>query len=97
LVLIALIQVFLISAMNHHISLLRLSVHRAYLEYLESGRLPQEPQDDAKWCNPRVSRTKWFDLFGVEDRKELMRGLWGVVAYLTRPEEDLANGAVMQG
>jgi hypothetical protein len=33
-------EVFIVSSLNHHISILRLSVHDAYLECILTGRLP---------------------------------------------------------
>ena len=31
-----------------------------------------------------MQRSEWFDLFDMEQRLEAFRGLWGVMAYLTR-------------
>lgn len=77
-------KVFLVSALNHHISILKLTVHKAYLEYLQSGSLPPASVG-SEWCNPVVVRSQWYDLFVVEDRLEAMRALWGVMGYLARP------------
>ena len=77
-------QVFLVSSLNHHISILKMSVHGAYVDYLTSATMPQPHPEDAEWSVPKLQRTKWFDLFDVEQRVEVFRGLWGVMAYLTR-------------
>lgn len=82
-------QVFVISALHHHISILKLRVHDAYLDCLdaiEPGWLPNPLPEDKEWCKPQLSRTKWFDLFIVEDRKEAMKCLFGVLVYQTRNE-----------
>ena len=74
----------MVSSLNHHISLLRLRVHPAYLQYLTEGGLSEKLPPDADWCSPKLQRTRWFDLFDVEDRVEAMRGIWGVLSYLMR-------------
>ncbi|KAF2417111.1 hypothetical protein EJ08DRAFT_654616 [Tothia fuscella] len=77
-------EVFLISSLNHHISILRLTVHKAYLEYIQYGSFPS-PSSQPEWCKPVVHRSPWYDLFDIKDRLEAMRGIWGVMAYLARP------------
>lgn len=76
----------MISSLNHHISVLKLRVHRLYLKYLLEGALPEEEHTDSAWCSPILKRTRWFDLFNVDDRAEAMRGIWGILAYLMRAE-----------
>lgn len=77
----------MVSSLNHHISLLQLHVHPAYLEYLTDGKLPESQPSDPDWCSPKLQRTRWFDLFKIEDRAEAMRGLWGVMSYLLRAKD----------
>lgn len=77
-------QVFLVSSLNHHISILKLSVHSAYLEYLLTGMMPMVSPEDESWSSPEIVRSPWYDLFKPDDRIEAMRGLWGVVGYLAR-------------
>jgi hypothetical protein len=86
----------MVSSLNHHISLLKLHVHRGYLEYITHGKLPENEPSDADWCSPTLQRTKWFDLFSVEDRTEAMRGLWGVMSYLMRAKDMRQKDTVMQ-
>ncbi|KAI9836868.1 MAG: hypothetical protein M1819_001033 [Sarea resinae] len=33
-----------------------------------------------------LQRTRWFNLFDIEDRVEALRGVWGILAYLMRPQ-----------
>lgn len=77
-------QVFLLSSLNHHLSILKLRVHAAYTEYLLSGTLPDPLPQDPGWCRPVLQRSKWWDLFEMEERIEAFRAVWGVMAYLTR-------------
>ena len=77
----------MVSSLNHHISLVKMTIHDAYMEYLTSGTLPTSPPADPDWSNPRMQRSHWFDLFDLEQRLEAFRALWGVMAYLTREIE----------
>jgi hypothetical protein len=77
----------MVSSLNHHVSVLRLRVHPLYLQYLTEGILPEEAPVEQDWCSPKLQRTRWFDLFKVDDRTEAMRGIWGVMSYLMRREE----------
>jgi hypothetical protein len=76
----------MVSSLNHHISVLRLRIHPLYVRYLTEGILPEKPPSDVDWCSPKMQRTRWFDLFNVDDRTEAMRGIWGVMSYLMRKE-----------
>ena len=99
----SLTQVFMVSSLNHHISILKLTVHEAYLDYLEHEQLPNPLQSDPPmpadqaWCSPILERTQWYDLFNIEERVEAFRALWGIMAYLARdvekPAEPGADGA----
>ncbi|KAL5409370.1 hypothetical protein PMIN04_011087 [Paraphaeosphaeria minitans] len=80
-------DVFLVSSLNHHISVLKLRVHSDYLRFLADGTLPQDPADPA-WSSPKLQRTRWFDLFDIDDRTEAMRGIWGIMNYLMRAQEE---------
>jgi hypothetical protein len=77
----------MVSSLNHHISVLKLRVHPLYIQYLTEGTLPEDTPSDPSWCSPQLHRTQWFDLFDVEDRKEAMRGIWGITSYLMRHQE----------
>lgn len=78
----------MVSSLNHHISVLKLRVHRLYLQFLADGELPMTEDLGTAWWSPKLQRTRWFDLFDVEDRKEAMRGLWGTMAYLMRSKDE---------
>lgn len=80
-------EVFMISSLNHHISVLKLRVHPLYTQYLLEGNLPNKSEAGYAWASPVLHRTRWYDLFNVRDRVEAMRGLWGVMGYLMRSRE----------
>ncbi|KAF2025429.1 hypothetical protein EK21DRAFT_103961 [Setomelanomma holmii] len=77
-------DVFMVSSLNHHISVLRLRVHPLYLQYLTEGSVPDGAPKAPGWCSPKLRRTRWYDLFNVDDRTEAMRGIWGIMSYTMR-------------
>ena len=87
----------MVSSLNHHISVLKLRIHTVYLEYVTEGKLPDEWPSDADWCSPKLQRTRWFDLFNINDRTEAMRGIWGVVSYLMRVDSKDSEDTGMNG
>ncbi|WPH00557.1 Hypothetical protein R9X50_00338700 [Acrodontium crateriforme] len=80
-------EVFMVSSLNHHICILKLSIHGTYTDTLSSGRFPDSIPAENKWCQPIMQRSQWFDLFDVEQRVLAFRMLWGVMTYLTRTME----------
>lgn len=75
-------DVFVISALFHHISIVRVRVPDRLLAVLDG-----EPDDGLQsWGKLEVRRSKWFDLFKVEDRLAAMQLLWSMMAYLMRAE-----------
>jgi hypothetical protein len=50
-----------------------------------------------EWCSPKFQRTRWFDLFDVNDRTEAMRGIWGVFSYLMRAGDEQQKDSDMEG
>ncbi|KAH0338564.1 hypothetical protein KCU81_g7599, partial [Aureobasidium melanogenum] len=76
--------VYVLSSMYYHVSILKLRVHGAYLDFVATGNFPEKIPEDKDWCHPVLQRSKWFDLFNVKDRIEAFRCLWGIMCYLTR-------------
>ncbi|MCJ1248785.1 hypothetical protein MMC30_006004 [Trapelia coarctata] len=74
-------DIFMISCVNHHISILRLRVHEKYLDYILNGGDPS----GQPWFELPMERSRWFDLFNPKDRREAMNGIWGVMSYMMRP------------
>ncbi|KAH8645646.1 hypothetical protein BX600DRAFT_406167 [Xylariales sp. PMI_506] len=92
-------DVFVISSLFHHVSVLRVRVPNRLLDILggapESGNEGEERGGGGggrDWDKLEVWRTKWFDLFIVQDRVEAMRALWGLMAWIMRKsdEEDVS-------
>ncbi|KAL8787293.1 MAG: hypothetical protein Q9213_002284 [Squamulea squamosa] len=78
-------NIYLISSLNHHVSIVNIRIDDRYLEYITHGS-PKEDFDPSteEWWILEVKRSKWFDLFDPQDRGEAMRGIWGVMQWMTR-------------
>lgn len=74
----------MVSSLNHHICILKLTVHVAYIDYLTSGEMPEPRPQEEEWYRPKLQRSHWYDLFTMEQRVEAYRALWGLMNYLTR-------------
>lgn len=73
-------DVFVISSLFHHVSVLRVRVPRRMLEVLEGdGR--GNTGELVLW------RSRWYDFFNTEERIAAMELLWGVFAYQMRAGE----------
>ncbi|KIW10275.1 hypothetical protein PV08_11237 [Exophiala spinifera] len=80
-------DVYMLSAANHHVCMVKLSVHENYLQWLETGETKRqasksERQDQVLY----MTRSRWFDLLDIEQRKELLTGIWRVLSWLNRDE-----------
>jgi hypothetical protein len=71
-------DIFLLSCLNHHISIVRVRVPLQLLHELEG----QKPAGSRERCV--MWRSKWYDMFLVEDRVEAMTCIWGMMAYMMR-------------
>lgn len=71
-----------------------MTIHGAYIDCVTSGTLPDPLPNDSEWCRPYIQRSRWIDLFDKDERLEAFRGLWGVMAYLTRqPQSEMTAGS----
>lgn len=78
-------QIYIISSLMHHISILHCRIHPSYTTYL-SNPIPYPHFIPARepWYQLEVRRSRWFDLMKREDRALAMRGIWGVMDFLMR-------------
>lgn len=74
----------MVSSLNHHISILKMTAHVAYIEYVRKETLPTPLPDDDDWCRPKLQRTRWYNLLDADDRVEALTALWGIAEYLFR-------------
>ncbi|KAI1763693.1 hypothetical protein GGR53DRAFT_496623 [Hypoxylon sp. FL1150] len=90
-------DVFVLSSLFHHFSVLRVRVPDRLLEVLGGA-----PDDDAgndtggdgkrSWGKLEIWRSRWFDLFVPEERLEAMRLLWGAMAWIMRKDGEGEGG-----
>lgn len=87
-------DVFLVSALNHHVCIVRARVPDGLMDVLAGG-------ETEEWHRVEVWRSRWFDLYLGVDRVEAMGILWGVIGWLMRkvewPGEGKDGGEVAQG
>lgn len=84
-------NVFGLSCINHHISMTRMRVPNKLLDQLDGQ---DGPRDECK-----MWRSKWWDMYDVEDRIDAMSCVWGMMAYTMRampepPEEEYVSTEV---
>lgn len=74
-------DIFLISCLNHHVSIVRARVPDKLINVLEGGA------EDEGWGKLELWRSKWFDLYQGKERVEAMDIVWGMMAWLMRKVE----------
>jgi hypothetical protein len=95
-------EIFMVSSVNHHACILKMKVHDKYLQWLKTGdggkeTLPQSSTTETasdQFHILYVSRSPWFDLFDVEQRKELLIGMWRILSWINRdevPQEEMVK------
>lgn len=82
-------DVFLLSCLNHHVSIVRVRVPTSLLDELEGQRMLAEGEEREKCF---MWRSRWFDMFLAEDRVEAMTCIWGMMAYMMRKVDEEEGG-----
>ncbi|KAJ5151050.1 uncharacterized protein N7482_010302 [Penicillium canariense] len=79
-------DIYMVSSINHHISILHLRVHRRYLDVLTKGDsdFPPDSDSDQPWHVLKLQRTRWYDLLDGPDRVEALKGVWALFHYQLR-------------
>ncbi|KAI0154096.1 hypothetical protein BJ166DRAFT_501008, partial [Pestalotiopsis sp. NC0098] len=75
-------DVFVVSSLFHHISIVRVRVPLRILDVLAGA--PEDAGDEKSWGELEVWRSRWFDLFLAQDRLDALRLLWGFNAWMMR-------------
>ncbi|KAL7620045.1 hypothetical protein AAE478_010594 [Parahypoxylon ruwenzoriense] len=86
-------DIFVLSSLFHHLCVLRVRVPRRLLEVLGGEPDVKSDAGERSWGKLEMWRSKWFDLFIIEERLEAMRLLWGMMAWVMRKEGDGDGGA----
>ncbi|KAG0647312.1 hypothetical protein D0Z07_6964 [Hyphodiscus hymeniophilus] len=79
-------DIFLVSALNHHVSLVRVHVPERLLAVL-GGEVRDEGRE---WGKVVVYKSKWFDLFLKEERIDAMGLVWAMMSWLMRAVDEPA-------
>ncbi|KAL8405116.1 hypothetical protein RB594_009851 [Gaeumannomyces avenae] len=79
-------DVFVVSAVFHHVSILRVRVPQRLLRVLEGA--PEEAGSGRSWGKLEVFRSRWFDFFVADDRIAAMKLIWVMMAYLMRKGDE---------
>ncbi|KAJ5902667.1 hypothetical protein N7495_003195 [Penicillium taxi] len=84
-------DIYMVSSINHHISILHLRVHKRYIDVLSSGKPSTQEQsnDGQPWHVLKLQRTRWYDLFDANDRVEALKGVWSLFHYQLRTIPDV--------
>ncbi|TFB07587.1 hypothetical protein CCMA1212_000060 [Trichoderma ghanense] len=77
-------DIFVISSVFHHVSILRVRVPDRLLEVLAGS--PEPDVTRRSWGRVQGWRSRWFDFFNAEQRLEAMKTLWAVMEYQMRKQ-----------
>ncbi|KAJ5590189.1 hypothetical protein N7450_004161 [Penicillium hetheringtonii] len=80
-------DIYMVSSINHHISILHLRVHKRYLEILTFGEsnFPADNADaDHPWHVLKLQRSKWYDILDPNERVEGLKCIWTLFHYQLR-------------
>jgi len=81
-------DVFIVSALFHHISFLRVRVPQRLLDVLDGVAPDVDEAGRRAWGRVEVVRSPWFDFFLAQERVAAMRIVWAMMGYLMRAQDD---------
>ncbi|KAM0427208.1 hypothetical protein ACHAPT_007636 [Fusarium lateritium] len=77
-------DIFVVSSLFHHVSILRVRVPNRLLEALDGAREPDLSK--RSWGKVEAWRSPWYDLFDAKQRLDALKLVWGMMAYQMRKE-----------
>ncbi|RCI11619.1 hypothetical protein L249_7512 [Ophiocordyceps polyrhachis-furcata BCC 54312] len=77
-------DIFVVSSLFHHVSVLCVRVPSRLLEALDGS--PEPDPSRRSWGKVKAWRSPWYDLFDVDQRVAAMQVLWTMMAYQMRLE-----------
>ncbi|KKY14614.1 hypothetical protein UCRPC4_g06673 [Phaeomoniella chlamydospora] len=85
-------DIYLLSSINTHISLLHVRIHPEYLNWLSINENDSSSHSQPITNSPNASilhiqRTKWYNLFDIDERIQAMNGIWALMAWMMRGGE----------
>lgn len=79
-------DIFVVSSLFHHVSILRVRVPDRLLEVLEGAE--DAAGDTRSWGELEVRRSPWYDLFVIEQRSQAMKLVWAMMSWTMRQTEE---------
>lgn len=77
-------DIFVVSSLFHHISIVRIRIPNRLLEVLDGAREPGSEQ--RSWGKVEAWRTPWYDLFETDQRIKALQLVWSMMAYQMRKD-----------
>lgn len=87
-------DIFMVSSLFHHVSILRVRVPARLLEVLDGSSEPEK--SERSWGKVQGWRSPWFDLFDTEQRITAMKAIWSMMAYQMRNETECEDSNMME-
>ncbi|KAF7542827.1 hypothetical protein G7Z17_g11243 [Cylindrodendrum hubeiense] len=84
-------DIFVVSSLFHHVSILRVRVPNRLLEVMDGVAEPDLTK--RSWGKVEAWRSPWYDLFLADQRLEAMKLVWAMMAYQMRKNTE-ADGDV---
>ncbi|KAG6011291.1 hypothetical protein E4U43_008413 [Claviceps pusilla] len=78
-------DIFILSSLFHHMSILRVRVPTRLLDVLDGS--PEPDATKRSWGKVEAWRSPWYDFFQVDQRVAAMQSIWAVMAHLMRGGE----------
>jgi hypothetical protein len=85
-------DIFVVSSLFHHVSILRVRVPNRLLEVLDGAR--DADLTKRSWGKVEAWRSPWYDLFMADQRIEAMKLVWIMMAYQMRKDVGVTDGDV---
>ncbi|WYZ34338.1 hypothetical protein EsH8_I_000614 [Colletotrichum jinshuiense] len=83
-------DIYVISSLFHHVSILRVRVPERLLEVLEGAG---DDDGQRSWGLVEVRRSPWYDFFVLEERLDATKLVWTLMAWLMRKPAEPAEPA----
>ncbi|KAK5995760.1 hypothetical protein PT974_04178 [Cladobotryum mycophilum] len=77
-------DIFVISSLFHHMSIIRIRVPNRLLEVLDGS--PDPDTSRRSWGKVQAWRSRWYDLFETDQRLAAMQLIWAMISYQMRGE-----------
>lgn len=85
-------DVFVVTSLFHHVRFIRVRVPQKLLSVLDGQGLPKDCDVKTKpWGELTMVKSKWFDIFVVDDRIQAMQHIWAIMMWSMRKVDQPAG------